>query len=114
MSILIKGLIMPHCCDVCGFSEWSNLHQTAVCKVNYYKPCFADHSNEFLKRRSDSCPLIEIPAHGRLIDASYKVDMPFYDDEYEEHSMRTVTVEELLMMADNDVPTVIEAEGSED
>ena len=69
MSVLIKGFIMPHCCDACSFSDWSNLHQTAVCKVNYYKPCFADHSNEFLKRRSDSCPLVEIPEpHGDLID----------------------------------------------
>ena len=69
MSVLIKGFIMPHCCDACSFSDWSNLHQTAVCKVNYYKPCFVDHSNEFLKRRSDSCPLVEIPEpHGDLID----------------------------------------------
>ena len=101
MSILIKGLIMPHCCDVCGFSDWSYLHQTAVCKVNYYKPCFADHSNEFLKRRSDSCPLVEISKpHGRLIDAD------------------RVTAESIKrtgkrLLAIDTAPTVIEAEGSE-
>jgi len=108
MSILIKGLIMPHCCDVCTFSDWSNLHQTAVCKVNYYKPCFADHSNEFLKRRSDSCPLIEIPEpHGRLIDGDAlqcKVDdigLGYYE-------VLGVTEDTI-----DSAPTVIEAEGSE-
>jgi len=114
MSILIKGLIMPSCCDGCTFSDWSNLHQTASCKLHDYDQCFADHSREYTDKRADFCPLVEIPEpHGRLIDASYKVDMPFYDDEYEEYSVRTVTVEELLMMADNEVPTVIEVEGSE-
>ena len=114
MSVLIKGLIMPSCCDGCTFSDWSNLHQTACCKRHDFDPCFKDYSREYMEKRADFCPLVEIPVpHGRLIDASYKVDMPFYDDEYEEHSMRTVTVEELLMMADNGVPTVIEAEGSD-
>ena len=111
--MLIKGLIMPSCCDGCTFSDWSNLHQTASCKLHDYDPCFADYRREYEDKRADFCPLIEIPEHGRLIDASYKVDMPFYDDEYEEYSMRTVTVEELLMMADNEVPTIIAAEGSE-
>ena len=109
MSILIKGFIMPHCCDVCSFSDWSNLHQTAVCKVNYYKPCFADHSNEFLKRRSDSCPLVEIPEpHGRLIDGDAlqcKVD----DIGLGYFAVYGVTEDTI-----DSAPTVIEAEGSED
>ena len=111
MSILIKGMKMPKNCNECKFGTWSNLHQTACCKRHDFDPCFEDHSREYMEKRADFCPLVEIPEpHGRLIDASYKVDMPFYDDEYEEYSMRTVTVEELLMMADNEVPTVIEPE----
>ena len=107
MSVLIKGLIMPHCCDVCTFSDWSNLHQTAVCKVNYYKPCFADHSNEFLKRRSDSCPLAEIPEpHGRLIDVdALEADIcPDWNGLYVPDNAYS---EKLIRNA----PTVIEAEG---
>lgn len=69
MSILIKGLIMPSCCDGCTFSDWSNLHQTASCKLHDYDPCFADHSREYEDKRADFCPLIEVPEpHGRLID----------------------------------------------
>ena len=65
MSILIKGLIMPSCCDGCTFSDWSNLHQTASCKLHDYDPCFADHSREYTDKRADFCPLVEIPEpHG--------------------------------------------------
>ena len=105
MSVLIKGFIMPHCCDACSFSDWSNLHQTAVCKVNYYKPCFVDHSNEFLKRRSDSCPLVEIPEpHGDLIDRA----MLDPDSDYEDGDFLAVSVAQIKLMS-----PVIEAEGSE-
>ena len=90
--------------------------------------CLPEDGTEFVVKKDEygtwikpighmgfSMRLIDVPEpHGRLIDASYKVDMPFYDDEYEEYSVRTVTVEELLMMADNEVPTIIEAERSED
>ena len=114
MSVLIKGFIMPHCCDVCSFSGWSNLHQTAVCKVNYYKPCFADHSNEFLKRRSDSCPLVEIPEHGRLIDAdALKETLDYYICEAnwgDEVNKALRWVKDEFINSEN---TVIEAEGSE-
>ena len=60
MSILIKGMEMPSCCDGCTFSDWSNLHQTASCKLHDYDPCFADHSREYTDKRADFCPLIEI------------------------------------------------------
>ena len=65
MSILSKRLIMPSCCDGCTFSDWSNLHQTASCKLHDYDPCFADHSREYTDKRADFCPLVEIPEpHG--------------------------------------------------
>ena len=50
MSILIKGMTMPKTCDDC---------------IVPLSKC------DFLQRRADDCPLIEIPTpHGRLIDAS--------------------------------------------
>ena len=109
MSILIKGLIMPSCCDGCTFSDWSNLHQTASCKLHDYDSCFADHSREYTDKRADFCPLVEIPEpHGDLIDRDAllgKVDdigLGYY---------------ELLGVTEDTIenaPTVIEAEGSDD
>lgn len=61
MSILIKDMEMPSCCGGCGFSDWSNLHQTLSCSKHYFEPCFADHSKEYMEKRADFCPLIEIP-----------------------------------------------------
>lgn len=69
MSVVIKGMKMPSCCDVCRFSDWSNLHQTACCKMRDYEPCFEDHSMDYEEKRADFCPLVEVPEpHGRLID----------------------------------------------
>lgn len=69
MSVIVKGMKMPECCDVCMFSDWSNLHQTASCKIRGYEPCFEDFSREYTSKRSNNCPLTELPEkHGRLID----------------------------------------------
>ena len=70
MSILIKNMEMPKNCNECKFGAWSNLHQTAACKRHDFDPCFKDHSREYMEKRADFCPLVEIPVpHGRLIDA---------------------------------------------
>lgn len=69
MSVLINGMEMPKCCDVCIFSDWSNLHQTAACKICEYDPCFDKFSKEYLTKRANFCPLVEVPTpHGDLID----------------------------------------------
>lgn len=70
MSILIKGMQIPDNCDVCLFSDWSNLHQTSCCKLKEYEPGFQDYSIAYRTQRSNICPLVDIPEHhGRLIDA---------------------------------------------
>ena len=101
MSVLIKGLIMPSCCDGCTFSDWSNLHQTASCKLHDYDPCFSDHSMEYTDKRAEFCPLVEIPEpHGDLIDRD---------------ALRIAELDTLIMIRYKlaYAPTVIEAEGSE-
>ena len=110
MSILVKGMELPAECRECKMLTYYSTSGCSMCDITgnalarNFKPIPFDG-------RPDWCPLVEIPVpHGRLIDASHKVDMQFYDDEYEEYSMKTVTVEELLAMADNEVQTVIEAE----
>jgi hypothetical protein len=82
MSIIVKDMKMPENCDVCMFSDWSNLNQTASCKLNYYEPCFAKFSNEYISKRAGFCPLVALPnKHGRLIDAdAFKSDYGMKDD----------------------------------
>ena len=50
MSILIKGVEMPTCCSDCDIpcDRWMDVEDG---------------------NRSDECPLVTVPPHGRLIDA---------------------------------------------
>ena len=61
MSILIKGMNMPKNCDECrfdagGYCLAKSLNFLDWCEVND-------------RPRPSWCPLVEIPPHGRLIDA---------------------------------------------
>ena len=62
MSVLIKGMKMPKNCGACPL-------ETDYGTCGYYSLFVeAGHDSEIWKRRDD-CPLIELPPHGRLIDA---------------------------------------------
>ena len=93
MSILIKGMEMPKNCDKCGFQSASRF-----CNAMPYN--FCERTDDI--GRSDWCPLIEVPSHGRLIDADELVRIwkgaKFHGN-----------IEPIV----NARPTVIEAEGSE-
>jgi hypothetical protein len=111
MGVYIKGMEMPDSCDVCRFSDWSNLHQTARCKILEYKPCFNDFSMEYQEKRSKLCPLVEVPEpHGRLIDADALADDLDYDANHfeEEHEMKSNCAS---WLRSKNTLTVIEAEG---
>ena len=69
MSVYIKSMEMPECCDACSFAYWSNLHQTGSCDLLDGEQCFDDYSTDYIIKRSEHCPLIPVPPHGRLIDA---------------------------------------------
>ncbi len=74
MSILIKGMEMPPDCFRCKLSFMSGERLF----------CSAMKNEEVLRAKIDpNCPLIEIPPHGRLIDAdALKLDLTrFYDGE---------------------------------
>lgn len=58
MSILIKGMAMPKNCEECAFN-----YDMYRCMITLKSTMLAD-----TERLSD-CPLIELPPHGRLIDA---------------------------------------------
>lgn len=89
MSILIKGMDMPKNCTGCP-----------IC-------CGLPYQHRDVKGRRPDCPLIELPPHGRLKD----VDRIEYENVYFEdvgESYEIVGKDDI-----DELPTVIEAEGSE-
>ena len=64
MSVLIKGMEMPKSCYDCdlAFQDQDSEH-------NVYWLCGVNHQNASMWERLPNCPLIELPPHGRLIDA---------------------------------------------
>ena len=94
MSILIKGIDMPKRCFECIFlTTVSNF----FCLAGKRDLC-AEHGINI--SRPDWCPLIDLPPHGRLIDA----------DAIQDYNVETFG--QRLLIIDT-APTVIEAEGSE-
>ena len=99
MSVLIKGMEMPEKCGSCDlFHVESPMHCTVV---KGHKTVGAPYGMP----RPDWCPLVEIPEpHGRLIDADAllkkTINNPLHAPYIVEKDIR-------------DMPTVIEAERSE-
>ena len=63
MSVLIKGMEMPKCCPECQMFDWYVLG----CKLcSFGIPSRYGYDAE---TKPDWCTLIEVPEHGRLIDA---------------------------------------------
>ena len=78
MSVLIKGMEMPKCCEECvaGAYEYNdNDERCFVCGfIKSQHPWECEHVEidgiDTTKARADFCPLIEVHTpHGRLIDA---------------------------------------------
>ena len=115
MSVLIKGMEMPKCCEECvaGAYEYNdNDERCFVCGfIKSQHPWECEHVEidgiDTTKARADLCPLIEVPTpHGRLgdLDALRVLFADWYrglDDK-----MR----EEVALRYIDDAPTVIEAE----
>ncbi len=113
MSVVVKGMKMPESCDACMFSDWSNLSQTASCKLKEYEPCFADFSNEYRSKRADFCPLIALPdKHGRLVDADeliHELNNSHYPGAPYVDAGISVAIGKVC-----DAPTIVEKEDSND
>ena len=62
MSVILKGIDIPTGCASCWFGQYLDSNRYPYCKLT---------SKEVQRhaRRNDDCPLIELPPHGRLIDA---------------------------------------------
>lgn len=115
MSILIKGMDMPKNCGGCPF-----LYAKDACYLssmfsggNFYLLCSNGHNDEyqlgmfpFKEKRVDWCPLIEIPPHGRLIDAD-ALHIDLMDRGIEDIQMNDWYE---IQQAVDDAPTIIEAD----
>lgn len=64
MSILIKGMKMPKSCINCSVKADPD---NRMCLMDGH--IFEETLGKLLYRRDENCPLVEIPPHGRLIDA---------------------------------------------
>ena len=111
MSILIKGMEMPKCCNDCRFA-WIDTGHHWYCEAN--KPWGLDITDHVMSKHPD-CPLIEVPKHGRLIDAdALMLIIKDYIDEYSDvdtegyHNLKWCAMKE-SEMAIEDAPTVIPA-----
>ena len=122
-DVLIKGMEMPKSCGDCPF-----LYDHDACYLSgmwndmrFMLLCFNGHTNEyklgefpFKEKRVDWCPLVEVPTHGRLIDAD-ELRAAMYHNAFEKDSdmqrwdsgcwIRYKMFEKVIEAA----PTVIEA-----
>lgn len=107
MSILIKGIDEPKNSRVCPF---------AVMAEDWEKECIVGGRYEWNPDRvCGGCPLVEVPTpHGRLVDASTKIEAQLYDEMTEEWSLKTMTVDDYLAFAADVPATIIEAEEGEE
>lgn len=91
MSVLIKGMEMPKSCDKCELMT-----------ANYGCAFVGAVGGESYRKRAWDCPLVEVPEHGRLIDADC-CNGYFY-----EHMSDDMMI--AAMNAINEMPTIIESE----
>ena len=74
--ILIKGMKMPKSCVDCPMFDWDL--EYLKCKANDE---FFIAKGEWRTKRESTCPLIEVPPHGRLIDADELIEKQKEDAE---------------------------------
>lgn len=96
MSVYIKGMEMPKSCFSCPF-----MYARTLCAANH-KIQFDDEGYTELKGRYIGCPLVEIPPHGRLIDADKQ--KPYMLNEHYRYR-RVYDAEEI-----ENAPTIIPAD----
>lgn len=109
MSVLIRGMNMPRDCHLCPISHWNKLDEFTGCEL---KKRFFSKEELNQSGRPDFCPLIEIPPHGRLIDADALMDAltRAKEDDPIQYEEDYLAVSDWLCV----VPTIIEAEGGRD
>jgi len=64
-DVLVKGMKMPKSCEECPFFDgsWCNAQPMENWRTSYFRPSKGE--------RQESCPLIPVAEHGRLIEAHF-------------------------------------------
>lgn len=73
MSLYVKNMTMPANCTDCEFRKRATHEYISDCS----KCPFSGEDTPVLQRRQD-CPLIDVPTHGRLIDADVLIEQNRY------------------------------------
>ena len=106
MSVLIKGMEMPKDCPYCPLAHWNLKNEFTGCEI--VKKYFSTEEM-YADGRPDFCPLVELPPHGRLIDAD-KLKEEFPHDEDWDYPVNTNSY---VVETIDKSPTIIEAEEEE-
>lgn len=99
MGVYIKGMEMPKNCHECPLSE-EEFVQCKITRKRFLKAVDA------VSRRHPYCPLVEIPPHGRLIDADalYRTI-----DATSERTIGHTTFKETVLLDIRGMPTILES-----
>lgn len=112
MSILIKGMEMPTRCFACPMCEISDIEICCSIPIGGVAVSYEEIDEQIaIQDRPSWCPLVEIPPHGRLIDAD-KAAKQGWTISRTYSASPTEMVYEVKKMTDEVLPTIIEAEES--
>lgn len=110
MSVILKDIEIPACCEDCRFRVNESLTNVPdwICLINQW-PVFycvkSKESNLYQKRRfkadMQNCPLIEIPKDADLIDRNELLDL-YSGTELENYNVKFSVVRQNIL----DTPTV--------
>lgn len=102
MSVYIKGMQPPESCSDCPLLDF----ESGTIKCTVTGEIF--ESGEYLwNHRSTRCPTVELPEHGRLIDADALKE---YIDMQKGRTFIGCTIGEALKIMTDEQPTIIEAD----
>lgn len=101
MSLIIKGMRLPEDCGSCRFRSYSRCVITGTIVVPFRH-----------KERKASCPVEEIPQHGRLIDADAIIKSLMVDPVECPGCPEPEELGEIIDIL-NEAPTAVEAEEGE-
>ena len=106
MSVYIKGMEMPERCYDCPFLDYEQGYCFATgkkSKLGWYEN-FIEVGG--IKTRHPSCPLVEVPEHGRLIDADLMLNR-FVEEVHDmDWVYETIDLPDML----GEMPTVISSD----
>ena len=81
-GVYIPGMNLPKCCSKCGFYQWhydGGWGQYDKCSANHVTCNDSYDKNaprlDPFKEKLSTCPLVEVPDHGDLIDKNRMIDV---------------------------------------